>query len=146
MQRMICRAGVCAAALAVLMLGAPCGTVAGQEFAGREKLRAQSDEFRKDVIRMTDGVHVAVGYSASNVTLIQGDGGAIIVDTASDPVEARAVRAAFGNLLDAPVRATASTRQHIGSMVDQDNWWECCEHCSLTAPLAGTRWLGGNWL
>jgi len=112
MPRTIDTAGVRAAALAVLMLAALGGTVSGQEFAGREKLRAQSDEFRRDVIRMTDGVYVAVGYSASNVTLIQGDRGAIIVDTASDPVEARAVRAAFGNRLDAPVRAIIYTHGH----------------------------------
>jgi alkyl sulfatase BDS1-like metallo-beta-lactamase superfamily hydrolase len=112
MQRSICRTGAYPAALAVLMLVAPCGTAAGQEFAGREKLRAHSDEFRKDVIKVTDGVYVAVGYSASNVTLIQGGGGSIIVDTASDPVAAREVRAAFGNLLDAPVRAIIYTHGH----------------------------------
>jgi alkyl sulfatase BDS1-like metallo-beta-lactamase superfamily hydrolase len=84
--------------------------VAGQEFAGREKLRAL--EFRKDVIRVTDGVHVAVGYAASNVTLIRGEGGAIIVDTGTDPIAAREVRAAFGNLLDAPVRAIVYTHGH----------------------------------
>ncbi len=112
MQRMICRTGARAAALAVLMLVAPCGTVAGQELAGREKLRAHSDEFRKDVIRVTDGVYVAIGYSASNVTLIQGDSGTTIVDTGSDPVAAREVRAAFGNRLDAPVRAIIYTHGH----------------------------------
>jgi len=100
------------AACAVLTLGAARGRVAGQEFAGREKLRAQSDEFRKDVVRVTDGVYVAVGYSASNVTLIQGDGGAIVVDTGSDPVAAREVRAAFGSLLDGPVRAIIYTHGH----------------------------------
>jgi alkyl sulfatase BDS1-like metallo-beta-lactamase superfamily hydrolase len=94
------------------MLLAPCGTAAGQEFAGREKLRAQSDEFRKEVIKVADGVYVAVGYSASNVTLIQGEGGAIIVDTASDPVAAREVKAAFGDLLAAPVRAIVYTHGH----------------------------------
>lgn len=38
---------------------------------------------------MTDGVYVAVGYSASNVILIQGDGGSIIVHTSTDPVGPR---------------------------------------------------------
>jgi alkyl sulfatase BDS1-like metallo-beta-lactamase superfamily hydrolase len=99
-------------ALAVVMLVAPWGTAAGQEFAGREKLRAHSNEFRKEVIRVTDGVYVAVGYSASNVILIQGDSGSIIVDTASNPVDAREVRAAFGNLLDAPVRTIIYTHGH----------------------------------
>src|SRR5258707_9042472 len=102
MQPLICRMWA-AAALAVLV---------AQGFAGREKLREHSNEFRKEVIRVADGVYVAVGYSASNVTLIQGDSGSIIVDTGSDPVEARQVRAEFGNLLRAPVRAIIYTHAH----------------------------------
>ena len=101
-----------AAALAVVMLVALCGTAVGQAFAGREKLRAHSHEFRKEVIRVTDGVYVAVGYSASNVILIQGDSGSIIVDTSTDPVDARAIRTAFGNLLGVPVRAIIYTHSH----------------------------------
>src|SRR5262245_20127960 len=101
-----------AAALAVVMLVAPCGTAAGQAFAGREKLRAQSNEFRKEVIRVTDGVYVAVGYSASNVILLQGDSGSILVDASTDPVAARAIRAAFGNLLRGSVRAIIYTHSH----------------------------------
>jgi len=66
------------------------------EFVSREQLRASSGEFRKDVIEVTNGVFVAVGYSASNVVLIQGNGGSIIVDTAANPVDARAIVAAFG--------------------------------------------------
>ncbi len=112
MEQLICQTWAYAAPLAVLMLLASCGTATGQEFAGREKLRAHSNEFRKEVIRVTDGVYVAVGYSASNVTLIQADGGSIIVDTASNPGEAREVRAAFGNLLGAPVRAIIYTHGH----------------------------------
>jgi hypothetical protein len=41
----------------------------GSNDAAREKLRAQSNEFRKEVIRVADGVSVAVGYSGSNVIL-----------------------------------------------------------------------------
>src|SRR5499427_4079401 len=101
-----------AAALAVVMLVALCAAADGQEFAGREKLRAHSNEFRKEVIRVTDGVYVAVGYSASNMILIQGDSGSIIVDTSTDPVAARAIRAAFGDLLRPPVRAIIYTHSH----------------------------------
>ena len=98
--------------LAVTMLLASCIAAAAQESAAREKLRAQSAEFRKDVIRIADGVYVAVGYSASNVILIQGTSGSIIVDTATDPVAARAIRTAFGDRLRAPVRAIIYTHSH----------------------------------
>jgi alkyl sulfatase BDS1-like metallo-beta-lactamase superfamily hydrolase len=100
------------AVIAVVVLGAPCGMAVGQDFAGREKLRAHSNEFRREVIRVTDGVYVAVGYSASNVILIEGDTGSIIVDTASNPLEAGEARAAFGALLDLPVRAIIYTHGH----------------------------------
>jgi alkyl sulfatase BDS1-like metallo-beta-lactamase superfamily hydrolase len=99
-------------ALAVTTLLIACISAAAQEYSGREKLRAQSNEFRKEVIRVTDGIYVAVGYSASNVILIQGDSGSIIVDTATDPVAARAIRTAFGNLFAAPVRAIIYTHSH----------------------------------
>lgn len=83
-----------------------------QDYPGRAKLKAHSDEFRKEVIQVTDGVYVAVGYSASNVILIQGSDGSIIVDTSTDPVAARAIRTAFGNRLISPVRAIIYTHSH----------------------------------
>jgi alkyl sulfatase BDS1-like metallo-beta-lactamase superfamily hydrolase len=101
-----------AVTLTLTTLFASCISAAAQEHAGREKLRAQSTEFRKEVIRVTDGVYVAVGYSASNVILIQGDSGSIIVDTATDPVAARAIRIAFADLLASPVRAIIYTHSH----------------------------------
>ncbi|KAB1082176.1 alkyl/aryl-sulfatase [Neorhizobium galegae] len=82
------------------------------EFAGREQLRASSAEFRKEVIEITDGVFAAVGYSASNVILIQGDMASIIVDTSANPVDARAVMDAFGGRLVRPVRAIIYTHNH----------------------------------
>jgi alkyl sulfatase BDS1-like metallo-beta-lactamase superfamily hydrolase len=112
MERLIYHAWAFAAPVGVFTLVAAGGTAAGQEFAGREKLRAHSHEFRKEVVKVTEGVYVAVGNSASNVTLIQGDSGSIVVDTASNPREAAEVRAAFGSLLEAPVRAIIYTHGH----------------------------------
>jgi alkyl sulfatase BDS1-like metallo-beta-lactamase superfamily hydrolase len=89
-----------------------CISAAAQDSTEREKLRAQSSEFQREVIRVTDGVYVAVGYSASNVILIQGNNGSVIVDTAADPVAARAIRTAFGDLLRLPVRAIIYTHSH----------------------------------
>src|SRR5262249_39682630 len=82
-----------ALAAAMLFVAAVAST---QDYAAREKLRAESAEFRKDVVQVADGVYVAGGYAASNVILIQGNAGSIIVDTATDPTAARAIRDAFG--------------------------------------------------
>jgi len=86
--------------------------VAPDQFAAREQLRASSAEFREDVIEITQGVFVAVGYSASNVILLQGENGSIIVDTSANPVDARAIVAAFGTRLLRPVRAIIYTHNH----------------------------------
>jgi alkyl sulfatase BDS1-like metallo-beta-lactamase superfamily hydrolase len=99
-------------ALTVATLVASCLSAAAQEYGGRDRLRAQSSEFRQEVIQVADGVYVAVGYSASNVILIQGDSGSIIVDTGTDPIAARAIRTAFGDLLRPPVRAIIYTHSH----------------------------------
>ena len=97
-------------ALAMLLSTSP---AAAQEFAGREKLRAHGEqEFRKDVVKVADGVYVAVGYSMANVTMIVGDGGTIIVDTTSKVDDAQAVRAEFAKISRAPVRAIIYTHSH----------------------------------
>jgi alkyl sulfatase BDS1-like metallo-beta-lactamase superfamily hydrolase len=83
-----------------------------QDYSGREKLRAQSSEFRREVIQVADGVYVAVGYAASNVILIQGESGSIIVDTATDPVAAQQIVDAFGTRFRRPVRAIIYTHSH----------------------------------
>lgn len=67
MRRRMFQREMFVAAHAVAALMAPCGALTGQDFPGREKLRAQSNDLRKDIIRVTDGVYVAVGYSAANV-------------------------------------------------------------------------------
>lgn len=113
MWQKVSRISLWSAALSVLVLATTSDVSAqSDEFTGREQLRAHSNQFREEVIRVTEGVYVAVGYSASNVILIQGNDGSIIVDTASNPVEARAARTAFGNLLRAPVKAIIYTHNH----------------------------------
>jgi alkyl sulfatase BDS1-like metallo-beta-lactamase superfamily hydrolase len=90
-------------------LGMPTGQ---DEFVAREHLRASSAEFRRDVIEVTDAVYVAVGYSASNVTLIQSRYGSIVVDTSANPVDARAIVEAFADRMARPVRAIIYTHNH----------------------------------
>lgn len=96
----------------IATLTAANGVAAHDEFAGSEKLKAHSEEFRKRVVEVTDGVYTAIGYSASNVTLIQVDGGSIIVDTSANPVDAHAIINAFGDRMTRPLRAIIYTHNH----------------------------------
>jgi alkyl sulfatase BDS1-like metallo-beta-lactamase superfamily hydrolase len=96
----------------LLTLMANGGPAAAQEFAGREKLRAHSAEFRREVIKVTDGVWVAVGFSDANSALIAGDDGSIVVDTTANVEDAKAVKAEFAKLSTAPVRAIIYTHAH----------------------------------
>jgi alkyl sulfatase BDS1-like metallo-beta-lactamase superfamily hydrolase len=104
------RASRTAAVLVIVI--AVCGGVVAQEFAGREKLRAHSAEFRREVIKITDGVWVAVGFSNANSVLIQGEGGSIVVDTTSDVDDAKQVKAEFAKVATTPVRAIIYTHSH----------------------------------
>src|SRR5262245_46867835 len=90
--------------IAALMLIGWHTSAAAQEFAGREKLRAHSSEFRREVVKVTDGVWVAVGFSNANSVLIAGDSGSIVVDTTSDVEDAKQVKTEFAKLSTAPVR------------------------------------------
>ena len=98
-----------AASAGLLMLMATCGTAAAQEFAGREKLRAHSAEFRQEVIKVTNGVWVGIGFSDANSVLIEGEGGSIVVDTTSDVEDAKAVKPEFAKVSTALVRAIIYT-------------------------------------
>jgi alkyl sulfatase BDS1-like metallo-beta-lactamase superfamily hydrolase len=85
---------------------------AGQTDVSPAELRAHSAEFRPEVIHVMDGVYIAVGYAASNVILIQGTGGLIVIDTCPDPTEAQAIKTAFGTAWNGPVRAIIYTHSH----------------------------------
>jgi len=96
-----------------VLLLASCSALAGQDLGPRARLRAHGErEFRKEVIRVTEGVYVAVGYSMANVTLIVGDGGSIVVDTTTRLDDAAAVKAEFAKLSPSPVRAIVYTHSH----------------------------------
>lgn len=82
------------------------------EFAGREQLEASSSEFRREVIEVAAGVFAAVGYSASNVILIQEASGSIIIDSSANPVDARDIIDAFGERFRRPVAAIIYTHNH----------------------------------
>lgn len=85
---------------------------AAQEPSPRDELFAHSDEFERDVIRVTDGVYVAVGYALANAILVEGDDGVIIIDTTEGTAAAREIKAEFDRLTTKPVRAIIYTHSH----------------------------------
>ena len=98
--------------MAVLAAVASVGSGFAQEFAGREKLQAHTGEFRREVIRVTEGVWVAVGFDLANAILVEGRDGLVIVDTGSGVTAARAIKAEFDRLSAKPVRAIIYTHHH----------------------------------
>ena len=44
-----------------------------------EELKKHSEEFRKEIITVTEGIHVAIGYSLANSMMVEGKKGKIII-------------------------------------------------------------------
>ncbi|XP_058515375.1 linear primary-alkylsulfatase-like [Ochotona princeps] len=66
-----------------------------------EALRKHSEEFKKEIIQVTEGVHVAVGFGLANCVIINAPEGIILVDTMESTAAMEAVWRAW---LDFPFR------------------------------------------
>jgi len=73
---------------------------------------AQSQQFPRGVVTVTDGVHVAVGYGLANSVLLVGEGGVVIVDAMESAEAAAPVREEFVRISAAPVAAIVYTHHH----------------------------------
>ncbi|MBN2179137.1 MAG: MBL fold metallo-hydrolase [Deltaproteobacteria bacterium] len=82
------------------------------DLGAQPDLARHSEEFRKEIITVTDGVYVAVGYGLANAILIEGDDGVIIVDTLESVEAARPVKEAFNRITSKPVKAIIYTHNH----------------------------------
>ncbi len=79
---------------------------------GLKNLKAHSQMFRKEIIRITDNVYAAVGYSVSVCSMIIGDDGIIIIDTSEGIEAARGVLKEFRKITDKPIKAIVLTHGH----------------------------------
>ena len=84
-----------------------------QESDARARLFAHSAEFKRELVKVTEGVYVAVGFDASNSILIEGKNGVIIVDAMLNETSATAARTAFENITEKPVKAIIYTHHHL---------------------------------
>ena len=88
-------------------------TAYAQDTSAESLLREHSNEFRREIIEITDGVYMASGYGASNSAMIVGESGLIIVDTKESKSAARAVLEEFRAISELPVRAIIYTHGHV---------------------------------
>ena len=77
-----------------------------------DDLLAHTAEFKKEVIEVTEGVHVAVGYALANAILIEGKESNIIIDTTGSVETAREVKDLFDDINDNPIEAIIYTHNH----------------------------------
>ncbi len=75
-------------------------------------LSAHTAEFKREVIKVTDGVYVAVGFGLANSILLVGEDGVIIIDTMESAEAAEAVKAEFLKISSKPVKAIIYTHYH----------------------------------
>lgn len=75
-------------------------------------LAAHTQEFREGIIKVTDGIYVAIGFGLANSILIEGDDGVIIVDTMESAQAAARVKEEFDKITDKPVKAIIYTHFH----------------------------------
>jgi len=86
--------------------------VPGADSPATEKLRKQAEQFPEKVVKVAEGVYTAVGYSVSNVSMIVGDEGVIIIDTGLDMPGAAKIAKQFQKITDKPVKAIIYTHSH----------------------------------
>ena len=78
----------------------------------RDQLEAHSSEFRKEIIEVAEGIHVAVGYDGSNASMIVGDDGVVFVDTLRATESAHELVPLFREISSKPVKAIIYTHGH----------------------------------
>ena len=76
------------------------------------KLRKQNAQFVEQIVKVADHVYVAVGFSVSNVSMIVGDDGVVIIDTGMMLGDAERIAAEFRKVTDKPVKAILFTHAH----------------------------------
>ena len=76
------------------------------------ELKAHPEYFRKEVVQIADNVYQAIGFAASNVYMIRGDDGLVIIDTSESTGAAENILAEFRKISHLPVRTIIYTHSH----------------------------------
>ncbi len=76
------------------------------------QLIERNKEFRKEIIQLAPNVYTASGYDASNITMIIGDEGVVLIDAGKFPANSAEVYAAFRQITDLPITGIIFTHGH----------------------------------
>lgn len=82
------------------------------ETAQTLQLKKHSEEFRKEIHKISDNVYVATGYDASNQSMIIGDEGVILIDVGMIPAITQEVYQEFRKITDKPIVGIILTHGH----------------------------------
>ena len=108
------RLGALYVAIALAGCGEPPESIEPSVIAtsGNDALVAHSQVFKQRVENPAPGVYVAIGYALANSIWIDGEDGAIVVDTTESRGAAEAVLQEFRRYSDKPVKAIIYTHNH----------------------------------
>jgi len=76
------------------------------------ELVAQNKQFKKQVIQIAPNVYGAVGFAASNVYMLIGDDGLVIIDSTETTKAAQNILVEFRKITDKPVKTIIYTHSH----------------------------------
>ena len=77
-----------------------------------KKLEKRNSEFTEEVISVTENVYTAVGYDVSNISMVLGQDGYILIDGGSNPRSAAKIKAEFAKITSLPLKAIIVTHGH----------------------------------
>ncbi|MGH8456350.1 MAG: alkyl sulfatase dimerization domain-containing protein [Stenotrophobium sp.] len=111
-MKTLIRFSLAACLLLCVACGRPAAPPAVSAAPTPQALLDHSAEFAQGVVKVTDGVYVAIGYGIANSILLVGTDGVIVVDTTETVESARQVLAEFRKITDKPVKAIVYTHSH----------------------------------
>lgn len=76
------------------------------------ELKAHPEYFEKEIVKLAENAYMAFGFAASNVYMIVGDDGLIIIDTSETTAAAQNIFSEFRKISSLPVKTIIFTHSH----------------------------------
>ncbi|MFI3322352.1 MAG: alkyl/aryl-sulfatase [Rikenellaceae bacterium] len=87
-------------------------TPISEQTAATRQLIERNEEFLKEIIKLSDNVYTASGYDASNITMIIGDDGVVLIDAGKVAQSSAEVYKEFRKITDKPITGIIFTHGH----------------------------------